>query len=385
MDLAEMPWYPKVATSSVTEGNSAPPGFISKTLHLRWDSLPVLLPEGDLLSEEWWNEQTVTWGVWLSGKPQSMAVNELGWLIDFPNHEAQILPLDEDGHARRLAELNCDELYTAIGGLQFEGRDVILIFEKVETEPLPLDEEYLRKAGEVLGRFHSVCLSQLSTPNNERSWNKRLELLEPRTRSATKWRAPHSSDTRGTITHRNFGIEHCQIIDGNVKIGGCLGGVYNAILPENSPSPVLRDVAAGTLNLSSEQKGIFCGGWISTVPSFCSSAKALDSHRGGLVIWEYEQHLERRLFHQAWGEKEPSFVTRFLTNVSGFQNGMYQARSLAAAGLICLSIPPFAILYWLFYPDAIVPSTSDGLAMVALGSIGIFLRRMYRAAAPKPW
>jgi len=64
---------------------------------------------------------------------------------------------------------------------------------------------------------------------------------------------------------------------------------------------------------------------------------------------------------------------------------MYQARTLAAAGLICLTIPPVTALYWLFYPDAADPSIFDGATMLALLGIGGLLRRMYRAAAPRPW
>ena len=378
-------WFPQVAASSVTDSEGAPSGFSAHTLHVRWDSLPMLLPNGELDSVEWWNTLSPTWGSWIEGAPISVTSNSFGWIVDFSTHEAYVLPLDEDGHGRRLAELNCEYLHTAVGGIQVEGRDLILVFSKVTTSELPKDVEHLRKAGSALGHLHTLCYQKLSTPNDERAWNKRLDILEPRTRSATKWRAPHSADTQGTITHRNFSLEHCHLVDGEVVIGGCFGGTFNALLPKNTPSPALRDVASGVTQLSVEQKQAFCEGWASTAPDHWSSSKALDSHRGGLMIWEYEHHLEQRLFHQSWGQEEPAYVTQFLASVSGIQNGMYQARTLAAAGLICLAIPPCAMLYWLFYPEAATPSISDGTAMCALLLIGGLLRRMYRAAAPKPW
>ena len=385
VELESEPWFPRKAVTSVTDSDGAPTGFTAHTLHVRWDSLPMLLPEGEPDTSSWWSNLSATWGDWVGGNPISCTSNSIGWIVEFPKYEAQILPLDEDGHGRRLSELNCTELHTAIGGIQHEGRDVILIFEKKDTAPLPLDDEHLRMAGATLGRFHALCARNLSTPNDERAWNKRLDILEPRTRSATKWRAPHSADTQGTITHRNFGLENCHLMDGRVIIRGCVGGIYNALLPETSPSPALRDVAAGVQGLSREDRHAFCEGWTSTAPEHWSSSKALDSHRGGLIIWEYEQHLEQRLFHQSWGLDEPEKITHFLASVSSVQNRMYQARTLAAAGLICLTIPPVTVLYWLFYPDAANPSIFDGTAMFALLGIGGLLRRMYRAAAPKPW
>ena len=386
VDLDSEPWYPQKAVSSVTDAIMAPPsGFTAHHLHVRWDSLPMLLPDGDLNSNEWWDSVSSTWGKWVEGAPLSVNANSVGWLVEFEKHEAQILPLDEDGHGKRLAKLECDVLHTAIGGLQVDGRDVILVFNKLKTEPLPLDLKHLGLAGQALGKFHVTCGRNLATPNDERAWNKRLDTLEPRTRSATKWRAPHSADTQGTITHRNFGLEHCQLIDGKVIIAGCVGGVYNALVPEASPSPALRDVAAAVINLESNEKRAFCEGWISTAPSHWYSHKALDGHRGGLTIWEYEQHLEQRLFHQAWGKKEPAYVTQFLASVSSLQNGMYRHRTIAAGALICTFVPLSVILYWIFYPDSEIPSNFAIASMGVVGICGWILNKFYRHLAPKPW
>jgi hypothetical protein len=386
VDIESEPWYPRVAVNSVTDATLAPPtGFTAHVLHVRWASLPVLLPDGDLDSSEWWDALSFTWGKWVEGKPISVTPNQVGWLVEFPNHEAQILPLDEDGHGRRLATLDCDELHTAIGGLQVEGRDVILVFKKLAMKLLPMDNQHLCMAGEALGRFHTICGRNIATPNDERAWNKRLDTLEPRTRSATKWRAPHSADTQGTITHRNFGIDHCQLVDGKVIITGCVGGIYNALIPETSPSPALRDLAAAILNLTPVEKRAFCEGWVSSSPVHWSSHKALDGHRGGLIIWEYEQHLEQRLFHQAWGEKEPLHVTQFLASVSSVQNSMYRVRTIAAGALICAFVPLSVILYWIFYPGSETPSDFAIAGVGAMGICGWILNKIYRFLAPNPW
>ena len=102
----------------------------------------------------------------------------------------------------------------------------------------------IREAGAALGRFHAKSAPALLTPNDERSWNNRNAMLERRTRSATVWRGPHSADTQGTITHRNFSHSVCKIVDESIRIGGCFGGVRDALLPENSPFPAIRDVGA---------------------------------------------------------------------------------------------------------------------------------------------
>jgi hypothetical protein len=386
VEIESEAWFPSAAAKSVTDSSdSAPVGFSSHILHVRWDSLPMLLPDGDLKSIEWWNTQSATWGEWLSGKPQSVQSNSTGWAVEFDHHVAQVLPIDEDGHGRRLAQLNSKELHAAIGGIQHEGRDVILVFEKMNFEPLPLDAQHLQMAGESLGRFHVVCGSNIATPNDERAWNQRLEILEPRTRSATKWRAPHSADTQGTITHRNFSLEQCYIHDGKILIGRCWGGIQNALLPQTSLSPAIRDVASAVIALSIEQKRTFCDAWSSIAPAHWSSSKALDGHKGGLLIWEYEQYLQQRMFHQAWGENEPQTVTNFLTEVSTIQNGMYRSRTIAACGMICMSIPAIAALYWLFYPDVPSPTMVEMAGVAILGGIGWLLRRLYRSLAPIPW
>jgi hypothetical protein len=386
VDIESQPWYPRVAVNSVTDAIMTPPtGFTAHLLHVRWDSLPMLLPEGDLSSSEWWGALSYTWGKWIEGKPISVSPSSKGWIVEFENHEAHVLPLDEDGHGRRLSSLNCNELHTAIGGLQFEGRDVILVFDKLESNPLSMDDENLRLAGQTLGRFHAICGRHLATPNDERNWNHRLDQLEPRTRSATKWRAPHSADTQGTITHRNFGLEHCHLINEKIIIKGCIGGVYNALIPETSPSPAIRDVASAVIDLTADQKRVFCEGWVSTAPAHWYSHKALDGHRGGLLIWEYEQHLEQRLFHQAWGHEEPPHVTHFLSEVSTVQNSMYRVRTIAAGALVCTFVPLAVILYWIFYPDSPIPSGSAIAGIGTMGICGWVLNKLYRHLAPRPW
>ena len=164
-----------------------------------------------------------------------------------------------------------------------------------------------------------------------------------------------------------------------------MGGARSALIPHTAPSPAIRDVASAVSTLSAQQKRIFCEAWASTAPAHWSSSKALDGHKGGLLIWEYEQQLQRRLFHQSWGQNEPQHVTEFLTEVSTIQNGMYRARTIAAGAMICISIPVVAALYWLLYPGAPSPDTTEMVGVAIIGGVGWILRKLYRSVAPIPW
>ena len=113
--------------------------------------------------------------------------------------------------------------------------------------------------------------------------------------------------------------------------------------------------------------------------------RGLPSHRGGVMIWEYEQILQHRLFNQAWGRSEPEYVTRWLAGVSGIQNGMYRVRSIAAGALVCTFLPLAVILYWIFYPGSPIPSSFELGGIATIGGIGWLLNKVYRHLAPNPW
>jgi hypothetical protein len=324
---------------------------------------------------------------------------------------AHFLPLDSCGHGRRLAELSSEVLEAAVGGLQWKRRDVLLIFRQQQGETASdrltaaieegdhaAAEQICRVSGETLGRFHSDALARLALPNDERRWNERLKRLEEQTVTNTLWRAPHSRDTHGTITHRNFGLEGVLLHDDEEPtIANCADGVVNAILPSYQEVPAVRDIAAGYRSISrilsdSDQheisadlelrmRGALFTGWCATVPPAARSAAALDGHRGGIAIWEYEQVLEEVAYALAWQKAVPARLIDWLSFVPHLQTSMYHSRTLSGLALVCGTAAATA----LFLPGAFDTLAERIAAVLGLSLCALLLRWAYRRRAPPPY
>ena len=429
--LIEEPWFPRGLAKSLDPTADAPEGFHTFELHIEWDSLPLILPLSDPLQVGWWNDLIASgaergeghvaeqklerWGdiprggwVEVQGFPsfsgRSYRLVDAEGVVTF----CQFLPLDAEGHGRRIAELNLSGILVADGGLQWQGRDVLLFWKGVLEGDEVLVEmvektlitgnvasamNLVRQAGQALGRLHRQLLELRSLPNDERRWNDRLKWLEQTTRSETLWRVPHSKDTRASHTHQNFGLEVVHLRQSKTLLACHFGGVYNALAPAECDFPPHRDLAAGyrsiaalcartgSVGIESDLRLALFEGWKETVPALATSAQALDSHKGGILIWEYEQALEQRLFHQAFAKAEPPEVTRWLEGVAGIQNSMFRARTLSALSLVCWLIAAAGLFDW------IRGGFEVGLTILPFIFAAIFaelLRRMYRALAPAP-
>jgi hypothetical protein len=436
--LAAEPWFPAGAARSLVPAEASLTAFNAFTLHIEWDSLSLALPLHDPFEVDWWNDLLATSvvrtgdvnaGLTSSQKDEpsvwwgSLPIGDLSAVSSFSSHSGmgfrltdsegevtlcQLLPLDAAGHGRRMAELELQGVLTACGGLQWEGRDLLLFWD-AEVEQDEILSELVEKlliagdaegalglvtqAGRALGRLHTQQLALRSLPNDERRWNERLKWLETTTRSETLWRVPHSKDTRATLTHQNFGLEVVHLRAGEALLACHSGGVYNALAPADCDFPVHRDLAAGYRSIASLCARVGAGGieadlrlalfegWKETVPAQTTSSQALDSHRGGVLIWEYEQALEQRLLHQAFAKDEPREVTDWLERVSGIQSSMFRARTLSALSLVCWAIALWGLVAW------VRGGFEVGLTILPFILAAIFaelLRRMYRALAPAP-
>jgi hypothetical protein len=238
----------------------------------------------------------------------------------------------------------------------------------------------------------------LALPNDERRWNERLKRLEEQIVTNTLWRAPHSRDTHGTITHRNFGLDGVLLHDDEEPtIANCADGVVNAILPPYQEVPAVRDLAAGYRSISrilsdSDQheipadlelrlRGALFTGWCATVPPSACSPAALDGHRGGVAIWEYEQVLEEVACALAWQKAVPARLIDWLSFVPHLQTSMYHSRTLSGLALVCGTAAATA----LFLPGAFDTLTERIAAVLGLSLCALLLRWAYRRRAPPPY
>ena len=423
--LADEPWFPAgVVTEVEPAAEQAPAGFEAYRLHARWGSQLMLWPTGDSDSLDWWERMLPVGG---GGERWGEAPELAGATIERVDAwdgrcwrirerggrtlRVHFLPLDSCGHGRRLAGLASEVLEAAVGGLQWKGRDVLLIFRQQQGEAASdhltaaieegdnaAAEQICHVAGETLGRFHCDALARLALPNDERRWNERLKRLEEQIVTNTLWRAPHSRDTHGTITHRNFGLEGVLLHDDEEPtIANCADGVVNAILPPYQEVPAVRDLAAGYRSISrilsdSDQheipadlelrlRGALFTGWCATVPPAPRSAAALDGHRGGVAIWEYEQVLEEVACALAWQKAVPARLIDWLSFVPHLQTSMYHSRTLSGLALVCGTAAATA----LFLPGAFDTLTERIAAVLGLSLCALLLRWAYRRRAPPPY
>ncbi len=419
--FAKDPWFPSgIAQSFEPAADNVPEGFEAWRLHTKFSSHLFIWPSGNPNKIEWWRRAIPVgsggkrWGdppVFDGGKIEPLISENcpLYQLTEKSGREVIIalLPMDEKGVVRNLSELNSSHLNPAFGGIQVGKQDLILFFSKLdgttadkllkvafEKGDQQEAQEICKSIGMVLGRFHCDALGSKSLPNDERQWNGRLKQLEERVQSNTLWRAPHSSSTLATITHRNFGLNSVRFIEDELSIDCSNIRVICAVFPPSRDFPALRDLASAYRSLAEicdinqidqEQEillreSIF-EGWLLSAPKLITSHNALSSYRGGVPIWEYEQVLEEVAYSQASGNPISKRTKWWLEHVNRIQTQMYHSRTFAALSMIsgvCAFFAPFS--------GHLIESLSDRLALsfaLILSSIGF--RWIYRRRAPPPY
>ena len=426
-DVFDEPWFPHVVTTTdIKPSNVQPPiGFDSFDVPIPWDTLCMIWPSDGLPTVEGlqtWIEMEGKWGnfdslkdaktlEWSQGPIGPVAKIDSGkkgiWRLE-------ILPFDDDGHGSRIAEYIGNNPYVAQGGVSWNGRDILLLWRDLSSWPtadqvltnLLISERLedsrilVESCGVILGEFHAKVSDSSNSVRYAKPWNERLKMLEERTSSRTLWRAPHGKDTVGCITHRNFGLENIVVLNDasgepnlrEVHILHPASGIYGALLPMIDRAPGLRDLASGyrslelndyviDLGMSIELRRCLFDGWCSTAPSTWSSAQSLDSHKGGVPIWEYEKALEELIFSEAFGRKPHRRTSWFLSHVSRIQAGMFRARTVAAGALSCLAVAGLGI----YSGMTGLLSWNDSFPLMLCALPIPILRQLYRNLAPPPY
>ena len=416
--FAKEAWFPVgIAQSVEPAASQVPEGFEAWRLHTSFDSHLLFWPIGNLDSIEWWQRVIsiggggIRWGEppnFDGGKIERIKSANLPTFLLTENSRRKItillLPLDEKGNGRTLAELETSHLNSAFGGLQVGNKDLLLFFRQADGESAEklLEEsiddgnfdsarEICFRVGTVLGKFHSIALAKKAMPNDERKWNNRLKKLEERVQSNTLWRAPHTHGTVATITHRNFSIKSVIIEQDDELIDNCHDIPLNSILPPSRDYPAVRDLASAYRSLASIsevkkisqdneislRKSLF-EGWKFSAPKSITSPTTLDSYRGGVPIWEYEQFLEEAAMAQAMNQQIPERTKWWLNHVNRIQAEMYRSRSFAAISLICGIAALFAP-----FTEQWIQSLSDRIYLTgALLLSSLASRWFYRIRAP---
>ena len=369
-EVRKASWFPAGIATEVNPIDSAPQGFSAWRISTAWMTFDALHLE-DLdaaLGGSTWGEVPVKERLRFVHLP-----------VDSPIEGVEHLPV----------EMPC-------GGLKHEGRDLLLFYprqsegksfvEALADEPVSA----CWALGCKLGELATAGMAKVSTSNEEQVWNERLKKMEDRLKTNTLWRAPHCSDTRGTITLRHLRIEHIRISKKHgVSIEYTGGGPESVLLEMSLRRPAISDLGAAFVLLHEhcpEQYREQCfaalgQGWSSCAPSSLSSAAALDAHRGGLHIWIYEAMLNRLALSRLRGEDDPPFISRLMADVSTIQAKMFHARSWSALALLCFltgASLPIAFLWGYI-------STIELVLTPVFLFAGYLLKRLYRSKAPVPW
>lgn len=426
-DVLDEQWFPggAVTTSIKASDASAPVGFLAFDVTIPWDNLTMYWPTDGLPSVDElksWIQMDGKWGDFESiGNAKSLEwtsgpIGPVG-LIDSGKKgiwRLELLPFDDDGHAFRLANHLGDNPYVAQGGVQFQGRDLLLLWR--DLSPWPRADEVLsnllvsdqlgearllvESCGRILGDFHSSVVESANPIRYAKPWNDRLKNLEEKSSASTLWRAPHSRETVGCLTHRNFSLNNIVVLNDasgesnldEVHLLHPASGAYGALLPLNDRAPGLRDLASGYRSIEMNQEILESGmclelrrclfdGWRSTAPPDWSSPQALDSHKGGVPIWEYEQALEESIFSEAFGLSIHPRTSWFLNHVGRIQAGMFRARTVAAGALTCLIVAGLG----LYTGMTGLMSWNDSIPLVLCAIPVPILRQLYRNLAPPPY
>ncbi|MED5350967.1 MAG: hypothetical protein VYB50_05705 [Candidatus Thermoplasmatota archaeon] len=414
-EIEQMKWYPSGIATGLLPKESEFSGFNKFRLSTRWGTSDMYLPESNPKDENWWRMLTSSsewWGEKIdlsNSKIEQIDLDGLEWkVVTFAGEVFEIysIPLDVAGNSRTLSEIDCTNLLSPIGGLQYNGKDVLIVTpaakgkssvevmsQMIESSDVDGLNKLGKRIGETLGNFSSSVGKDNHSPNVQRKWNNHLKKIEDCTKTNTLWRAPHSPETEGTITHGNLSLENIFVGSNSIEIS-CRPDYKVAAIPrstENNPS--IRDLATIFVSLNSHLtnlKGLefeegmrkeIIQAWSSKAPKRWSSQRAFDTHRGGVTIWEYENHLVLLAKSQALGEKVPGPTKDWLAKVSRLQASMFANRTWSAMSLLCWGSSAIIAVLWL--NEGV--SNIDGLAAIPLALIGFKLRKIYNSRARPPW
>jgi hypothetical protein len=406
-------WKPSAMIESETQGE-APTGFTSIRLVGQGISMDILEPSKLKTSEDWRTiiSELQQWGDVPNSENLSILSvlnSERGLIVNLESDGsywlAEFLPWGSDGRLKLKVLNSYSGMNVPKGGYSWNGIDILILRKQIDYtqkvgdklhETLSQDnieesKSILFEAGQKLGQYHSSIESARITPADEKRWNKRFLKLENTLKSNTIWRAPFTQDTPcvlslGDVRFNDFLIINNDSFSLSINPPRLADGLHK----DDCEFPAIRDFACLIHDLSRlcyttksnidiiELRNSLIEGWISTAPSKWCSSNAFYAHRGGLVIWEYEQSLLDVLEAFAHQSGSPEPAVSIISRVIPFQKKMYNNRLTAAISFVSF----FLGITTLYHQ---VPTTISDLLMpslcIIIGIGGFFV---YRKSSPSP-
>jgi len=413
MAALEKTWRPQAMVESETKGE-APSGFSFVRLVRPKMSMEILEPV-KLESSEDWKSITSELDHWGHVPKEdgnisimSLLEDERGLIakIDYDGNKwlAEFLPWGSDGKIQSRTQNSPVEMDVPCGGYSWNGIDLIILREIREySEPISvklskaLGENNLKDAtdilynsGKYLGKYHSSVESARITPMDQKRWNVRLAVLEEIIKTNTIWRAPFTSDTPCILSLGNIRFNDISIKNNTYSLRVGPPRLADCLLKPDCEFPAIRDFACLTHDLAqlhytnksnldiTKLRHSLIEGWSSTAPSKWCSFNAFYAHRGGLVVWEYEQSLLDILESISNQSELPHPAIDIITKVIPFQKKMYNNRFTAAISFMSIFVGFSTILQQ-------IPSSLGDLIVPAICfTIGYGTFLLYRNSSPLP-
>ena len=295
-----------------------------------------------------------------------------------------------------------------LGGLKYQNHNLVTFYEEgivtnnfemrindyLANSKLNDLEIQLKEIGLLLGKFHTLMNENVAPPIPEK-WNERLKRLEHVTSSNTLWRAPHSKFTEAILTHGNLSLDKIILdSDNKWKLIGFEGMKLQTLIDSTTRFPAIRDLASIYWSISKIMNDLeiydneleknirmwLFESWLSEAPKKWSNSKSLDTHKGGIMIWEYDCALYELFTEQAFEGKNKIHTKKWLSNVTRIQAIMFKNRLYSALSKISIAIGLLLLVGW----------NSIDQSLIFLGIFTAFLMswvfdRIYNFRAPNHW
>ena len=425
MQFKSHDWFPSGIVTEIERTKDVSDNLSKFKVHTKHGTINMVWPTIEPTELEFWNnlkslidcKEIKSWGIAskfdFNKIDAANKVSDGNKLIFLLNGEERILakynPFLIANRETRLKNMEIEDFGIKIlGGLKLKKHDLILFYEEqmndvsfedtIKNLLLNSDMNDLKtnliEIGKFLGKFHIKMNENLAPPIPEK-WNERLKRLEHITSSNTLWRAPHSKFTEAIWTHGNLSLNRIVLDNNNNwRLTNFEGNPLQQLIDSTVRFPAIRDIASLYWSISkllyeleieddtkeNDIRRWLFEGWSSVVPKKWSNSDSLDTHKGGILIWEYDCALCELFLDQAFAKKNNFHTTNRLSNVTRVQTLMFKNRLYSALSKITLLCGFLLFFGWNTIDKNLI------LIGVFIALIMSFIfKKIYHYRAPRKW